>query len=78
MIAPIRSRQQPEDRDQLRRDLAVELDHLAELADADPDLAADYRDLANSIRRGVVAGGIVDQLDRLETRLETVLADKEV
>ena len=77
MIAPIRSRQQPGDRD--RQDLAAELDTLAGIvSDADPDLALAYRDLANSIRRGVVAGGIVDQLDQLERRLELVLADKEV
>ena len=73
MIAPIHSRQQPED--QLRQDLAAELLILAEItADADPDLARDYRDLAQLVRRRVISTGIVDRLDQLEKRLELVLA----
>ena len=76
MIAPIR--QQPiADQGQLRRGLAAELITLAEItADADPDLSSDYRHLAAEIRRGVVTS-IVDRLDQLESRLETVLADQE-
>ncbi len=78
MIAPAHRQEPIEDEDQLRRGLAVELTTLAEIvSDADPDLARDYRGLANSIRRRVIVSGIVDQLDRLESRLELCLADQE-